>query len=94
MANLFLMDYKNNKWDTGISEDEVKRIDIQVISGDEVADVYFRNAVHKIDVSELNKIPRLYDFYDMGYSIDGNQISEWNRRKDTYDWPLWEEDEE
>ena len=93
MANLFLMDYKNNKWDTGILEDEVKRIDIQVISGDEVADVYFGNAVHRIDVSELNKIPRLYDYFDMGYSIDGNQISEWNRRKDTYDWPLWEEEE-
>lgn len=90
MNNVYLMDYKNNKHDTGIPVDKVVKIYVKVISGDEVADIYFRNAMHTVDVSVLNGIPRLHDYFDMDYTIDKSEIEEWNKRKDTYDWPLWD----
>lgn len=62
-----LMDYQNEKvaFDIGDIEDIVS-IEITVVSGDEIAMVFYRNGTAEIFDSSSS---RLYDFYDYAYLI-------------------------
>ena len=91
MKELILLDFDNNKTKTGIDLDdlgEVLRIDIRVISGDEMARITYKNG--EVKTSDGTTEPRLMDFNDGDYCIyqaDGiNRIDEWLKRKDSTEW--------
>ena len=68
--------------------DDILRIDIKVISGDEVAEVTYKNGDKKIFDSDTHW--RMMDYQDEDYCIYQagkiNHIEEWEKRKDSYDW--------
>lgn len=91
MKELILFDFDNNKTKTGIdlnNLDDVLRIDICVISGDEIARITYKNG--DIKVFDGTTEPRHMDFDDGEYCIYQagvkNDIDEWLKRKNSYDW--------
>lgn len=91
MKELILLDFDNNETKTGIDLDdlsEVLRIDIRVISGDEMARITYKNG--EVKTFDGTTEPRLMDFDDGEYCIyqtDGiNRIDEWLKRKDSTEW--------
>ena len=97
MKTLKIMDYDNNVVDTGLELDldKILRIDIEVLSGDEVATVTFTDGKKKTyDSSDC----RIMDFYDGEYTIysksEGiNIIDKWEKRESSYDCESFSEDE-
>ena len=88
MANLILMDYANNQVDTGFCIDDLSnvfRIDITVITGDEIADVIMKNGEkHHFDSSSTRQM----DFFDNEYCIfspSENHLDDFNKRTSSYD---------
>lgn len=68
MRTLKIMDYDSKVVDTGLelNLDKIERIDIRVLSGDEVATVTFTNGKRKkFDSSDC----RMVDFHDADYTI-------------------------
>lgn len=91
MKELVLYDYDNNKTKTGVdlnNLDDVLRIDIHVISGDEMANITYKNG--KVITFDGTTEPRLMNFDDGEYCIYQagvkNDIDEWIDRKNSYDW--------
>lgn len=91
MKELILFDYDDNKTKTGVdlnNLDDVLRIDIRVISGDEIAHITYKNGEVKIIDSTTE--PRMLDFDDGEYCIYQagvkNDIDEWLKREGSYDW--------
>lgn len=91
MKELVLYDYNNNKTKTGVdlnNLDDVLRIDIHVISGDEMANITYKNG--KVITFGGTTEPLLMNFDDGEYCIYQagvkNDIDEWIERKNSYDW--------
>lgn len=91
MKELILFDYADNKTKTGVDLDdlsEILRIDIRVITGDEVARITYKNG--DIKIFDGTTAFRDMDFDDGEYCIYQagvkNDIDEWIDRKDSYDW--------
>lgn len=91
MKELVLFDFDGNKTKTGVdldNLDDVLRIDIRVISGDEMARIVYKNGEIK-DYDGTTEW-RHIDFDDGEYCIYQagvkNDIDEWLKRKDSYDW--------
>lgn len=88
MTTLKIMDYKGELTDTGVSLDnleDILRIDLDVVTGDEIATVIYKNGEREVYDSSSN---RLQDFYDCGYCLYGagvNRLEEFERRKSSYD---------
>lgn len=92
MGKLILMDYAGRKVETDFDlSDEnlnkVLRIDIEVITGDEIATIIFKDGTKKTYDSATD---RMGDFYDGEYCLfnsekDINLIGLFNSRKKTYD---------
>lgn len=84
---LKLMDYmdRTKEFDIGKKED-ILRIDIRVISGDEIAIVTYTNGL-KVEFDSCNT--RTQNFYDGEYCIykkDGeNRLAEFRKRQSSYD---------
>ena len=94
MANLVLMNYQGEKADTGFSIDDlsnVLRIDITVVTGDEIATIIFKNGEKmRFDSADVLDCLRRTDFYDYEYclfnSYDGtNKFEAFNNRSSSYD---------
>lgn len=88
MANLILMDWANNQVDTGFCIDDLSnilRIDITVVTGDEIADVITKDGErYHFDSSSS----RTMDFFDDEYCLfspSENHIDDFNKRKSSYD---------
>ena len=91
MKELVLLDFDNNKTKTGVdlnNLDDVLRIDIRVISGDEMAHITYKNG--KAIAFDGTTEPRVMDFDDGEYCIYQagvkNDIDEWLKRENSYDW--------
>lgn len=91
MKELVLFDYHGGKFHTGVdleNLDNILRIDIDVISGDEVATVTYKDG-KKTDF-DPSWGSRSTDFFDLGYTIyqsDAiNNIDRWLNRNDSYDY--------
>lgn len=91
MKELVLLDFDNNETKTGVdlnNLDDVLRIDIRVISGDEIARITYKNGT-AITFDGTTE-PRLMNFDDGEYCIYQagvkNDIDEWLERKNSYDW--------
>lgn len=88
MANLVLMDYANNQMDTGFCIDDLSnvfRIDIKVVTGDEIAEVMMKNGKkYCFDSSST----RMMDFFDDEYCIfspSENHLDDFDKRTSSYD---------
>lgn len=91
MKELILFDFDDKETKTGVDLDdlsEILRIDIQVISGDEIARITYKNGM--VEMHDGTTEPRLMDFDDGEYCIYQagvkNDIDEWLKRKNSYDW--------
>lgn len=91
MKELILFDFDNKETKTGVDLDdlsEILRIDIRIISGDEIARIAYKNG--EVKVFDGTTEPRIMDFDDGEYCIYQtgvkNDIDEWLKRKDSYDW--------
>lgn len=91
MKELMLFDFDNKETNTGIdlnNLDDILRIDIRVISGDEIARITYKNG--EIKIFDGTTEPRNMDFDDGEYCIYQkgvkNDIDEWLKRKNSYDW--------
>ena len=91
MKELILYDFDYNKTKTGVdlnNLDDVLRIDIHVISGDEIAYITYKSG--EVKIFDGTNEPRLMDFDDGRYCIYQvgvkNDIDEWLERKNSYDW--------
>ena len=87
---LTIMDYDNHKRNVNIGKkDDIASISISVISGDEIAEVIYKDYTKKcFDSSDC----RMYDFFDDEYTIynfqeENNLIDNplWQKRKSSYD---------
>lgn len=87
MNKLKLMDYKGEITETPIdldNLDEIFMIKISVISGDEIAEVIYKNG--DIEYYDSSK-DRISDFHDGEYVLYGpkeNIIEEFKKRNNTY----------
>lgn len=87
---LILLDYNCNEFHTGVdleNLDDILRIDIEVVSGDEIARVIYANG----DLKQFNSSDcRIMDFYDGEYCIYQagvkNEIDDWLKRVNSYDY--------
>lgn len=91
MKELILFDFDNKETKTDVDLDdlsEILRIDIQVISGDEIARITYKNGM--VEMHDGTTEPRIMDFDDGEYCIYQagvkNDIDEWLKRKDSYEW--------
>ena len=85
--NLTVMNFDNERYDTGIPIDQVNEVDVTVVSGDEIIVVLHKSGkISKIDAADLGHMPRTMHFYDGSYIVFKEEINEWNRRSDTYSW--------
>lgn len=97
--NLTIMNYRDKKVDIDIG-DNVAVITIDVISGDEVAEVIYKDFTRKrYDSAEYCQNLRLRDFYDDSCEVYNFQNTEnlidnplWKNRKTSYD-SSWEGEE-
>ena len=85
---LKIIDYNGELTDTGVDLDkldDILRIDIDIVTGDEIATVIYKNGEReRYDSSNC----RLQDFYDWGYCLYGaeeNRLEEFERRTSSYD---------
>lgn len=97
MSKLVLMDYAGRKIETDFDLDEnldkVLRIDIEVITGDEIATIVFKDGTKKTYDSATD---RLANYYDGEYCLfnseqDINLFELFNKREKTYDFYDWTE---
>ena len=91
MKELILLDFDNNETKTGVdlnNLDDVLRIDIRVISGDEMAYITYKNG--EVKTFDGTTEPRLQDFDDGEYCIYQigvkNRIDKWLKRKYSAEW--------
>lgn len=97
--NLTIMNYRDEKVDIDIG-DNVATITINVISGDEVAEVTYKDFTRKwYDSSVYCQNLRALNFYDESYEVYNFQNAEnlidnplWKNRETSYDLS-WEEEE-
>ena len=88
MKTLVIMDWDNKTTDTGVNLDnldDILRIDIDVVTGDEIATVTYKDGrKEKYDSSNC----RMRDFYDFGYCLYGpeeNNLERFNKRSSSYE---------
>ncbi len=88
MKRLILLDYDCKEFNTGIDLDDlddILRIDIEVVSGDEIARIIYKNG----DMKEFDSNnERMMDFEDNEYCIYQagvkNEIDDWLKRGNPY----------
>ena len=88
MSELILLDYDGNEFQTGIDLDDlddILRIDIEVLSGDEIARIIYKNG----DMIQFDSGKhRMIDYTDNEYCIYQagvkNEIDDWLKRVNSY----------
>ena len=85
--NLIIMNFNDERYDTGIALDLINEVDVSVISGDESI-IVLRNdgKINKIDAAEIADKPRFKDYFDGSYIVYKEELPRWNKRTDSYEW--------
>ena len=66
--------------------DDIRFINVIVVSGDEILDIYYDDFTHqKVDCGPT----RIRDFYDGSYVVEPVDIPKWLERKSSYDYKFW-----
>lgn len=86
MEKMKILNYANMIFETDIDLDEIKEVEVEIISGDEVISVHLKDGtIEQIDADNIGFDQRCVDFYDGYYKIKGKKkLEEWNERIDTY----------
>ncbi len=65
------------------SLEDIRFINVIVVSGDEIIDIYYNDYTHqKTDCGPT----RIRDFYDGNYTVESYEIPKWLERKSSYDY--------
>lgn len=87
MGTVKCMNYEDELFDTGIRFDDVDRLFVTVITGDEIISVMLNDGtVKEFDSAILGNNLRLMDYYDDQYVVSKPEFEAWSKRKTTYDW--------
>lgn len=87
MDTVKCMNYANELFDTGIRFDDVDRLFVAVVTGDEIISVMLNDGTVKMfDSAVLGDIPRFQDYFDDQYVVSKPEFEAWSKRKTTYDW--------
>ena len=87
MDTVKCMNYNDELFDTGIRFDDVDRLFVTVITGDEIISVILNDGTVKVfDSACLGNNPRLRDYWDYQYTVSKPEFEAWSKRKTTYDW--------
>lgn len=82
---VFALDYRRRKTDTGIRYEDVERIEVLVLSGDEIIRVFKKGAVEG-EVFDGTSDERCIDYYDGHYVVEPEDFEKWHKRKASYDY--------
>lgn len=86
-----IMDYNNNKRKITIKNfEDVVKMEIEVVSGDEILNVLYKDySTENYDSSDCRMMDFADDFYTI-YDITKNinYINSWNKRTSSYDFDL------
>lgn len=74
-------------------EGEITHIEVTVVSGDEILDVYFHNKDGQLEDCIFDNGGRIWNFFDGFYEVMPEDIDKWNQRHDSYDGLLMFEEE-
>lgn len=87
MDTVKCMNYADELFDTGIKFDDVDRLFVTVITGDEIISVMLNDGtIKEFDSAVLGNIPRFMDYWDDQYVVSKPEFEAWSKRKTTYDW--------
>lgn len=86
---LNLMNYDSETFDVEI-DGEVEQIFVQVVTGDEILEVLYKDKEGKIcrekfDSADFADNPRMMDFNDGEYEVPLDKVEKWMTRGDSYD---------
>lgn len=82
---LKILNFARRKFDTGILLDDIKEVEVTVLSGDEILDVTLLSGEKmSLDSAELLHDRRFADAYDGNYVVIHDCLKRWNRRKSSY----------
>ena len=86
METVKIMDFENERFDTGIKIDEVDRVEVVVVTGDEILMIWMKDGSSiSTDVDEdYSHKHRGIDFYDGHYTVKSEDLLKWNNRKTSY----------
>ena len=86
MDTVKCMNYKDETFDTGVKFDDVDRLFISVITGDEIITVLFKDGSEmEFDSAIMGDNSRLFDYFDEQYIVSKTELDAWSKRKNTYD---------
>ena len=69
-----IYDYANEETEITLPDKEIKQIRVEVITGDEIVTIFFKDGtLSTFDSSDA----RCMDFYDGSYTVEGEQIKKW-----------------
>ena len=90
MNTLEIMNYEGHTFNTGVPINNIKFIDVTVISGDEIVNIYCEDGTKfNFDSADFAKNPMVYNFYDGSYSVPNCDLEDWSLRESTYDTDRW-----
>lgn len=86
MDTVKCMNYAGETFDTGVKFDDVNKLFISVVSGDEIITVLLKDdSEMNFDSAFMGDNPRLYDFFDDQYVVSQAELDAWSKRENTYD---------
>ena len=67
---IYIRDYESNKVKVEVPDwEDVESIDVTVLTGDEILDVYYSYYDDNVSLTFDSSYDRLHDFYDGGYEL-------------------------
>ena len=87
-VKLEIMDYRNQRYDTGveIDLDKLKFMLVEVVSGDEILMPYFgQGKPERLDAMDFADDTRVLSYEDGSYIVDKSNFEAWSKREDTYE---------
>lgn len=94
MADIKIINYRDDTFDTGVAIEDVNYIYVTLLSGDELLDIHLNNGeVVFFDSADLANNRRFINYYDGAYSVDQEHLEKWNQRKSSYEFSYsWQDD--
>lgn len=92
MKNIEVINYLQERFDTGVAVDDVKAIYVNIVSGDEILTIFKKDGKIEQYDSQDYHCQRIAGDRDGEYAVYEDGLEEWCRRK--WSDPMWHDEEE
>lgn len=92
MKNIEVINYLQERFDTGVAVDDVKAIYVNIVSGDEILTIFKKDGKIEQHDSQDYHCRRTGGDRDGEYAVYEDGLKEWCGRK--WSDPMWHDDEE